>query len=379
MRHIGLLAFGTTVGILVPAATLHLTAGPEQRAKLIAAGDESLDLNGTHVAVSMDRRVVDTGESVKLKLVADKKVTVGVVVFGSSGTEGWRVPSPPVAVAHREITLQPDWTGHASKELGIKLTGANVRSGYNPFGTYTFYVMSPKAADRLADVHSRAGQPIPTGEIPDVGPGEELLWHVQGLADSAADKSPDRNMGDTAADDEEKAKTRDERLFTRGTVARIEAYTRPNDKSVALALPETTTVGKPFDVAIAITNPTKSAQHLKLTLAFPPIGSNSLEIKAEAIKSDTKELAFDIAKGETKRFTMPVTALAEGVLGVQARVECEQREDDDEDSKTLAKHQAELDRCRTQLSAGMSIGTFDAIEIKAREKEAPKTVAVTWP
>jgi len=273
MRNIGLLAFGTTVGILVPAAALHLTAGPKERAMLFAPGAESLDVNGTHVEVTLDRTIVDPDETVKLKLVGDKQVALGIVVMGSTGSEESRVPSPPVAVAHREVTLKPDWTGKASAEIAVKLKGARTRSYYNPFGAYTFYVMSTKAADRLADVRSNVGTRKPTDGIPDEAPGEEKMWQVLSLVREAAAKPDLAEINDVDpadAAEAEKAKDRDHKLFTQGSVARLEAYTRPVSKAVAIAAPDATPAGKPFDVGITVTNPSKRAQHLKVVLSFPP-------------------------------------------------------------------------------------------------------------
>src|SRR5258706_5182014 len=145
-------------------------------------------------------------------------------------------------------------------------------------------------------------------------------------------------------------------------------------------MPEGATVGKPFDVGITVTNPAKRALNVKVSLAFPPMGEQYLGMTDEALKIDEKDgVTIDLAKGETRHLDLHVTALLAGVLGIQAHVECERQEGDDEDEKQQKRFEADYDKCQEQLRSGMAIGTFDAIEIGPLQQEQPKTVAVTWP
>jgi hypothetical protein len=52
----GLLGFVATTAVLVPAATLSLVAGPEQRAKLFAPGAQTLAVDGARVTAKLDRK-----------------------------------------------------------------------------------------------------------------------------------------------------------------------------------------------------------------------------------------------------------------------------------------------------------------------------------
>src|SRR5437868_4637127 len=106
MRYLGIAAFGATVCIVTPL--IRPSAGPVERAKLFAPDSTELTVDGTPVKVALDKPFVDPGDTVKLTLTADKEVQVGIVVIGSSGNEGDRVPEPPRPVAHETVTLIPD-------------------------------------------------------------------------------------------------------------------------------------------------------------------------------------------------------------------------------------------------------------------------------
>jgi hypothetical protein len=101
--RIGLLGFVVTTAVLIPAATLSLVAGPEQRAKLFAPGVKAIALDGAHVEAKIRRRLVEPGEAIHLALTTDKRVQVGVVVFGQTSSAFDRVPNPPAGVAHETI------------------------------------------------------------------------------------------------------------------------------------------------------------------------------------------------------------------------------------------------------------------------------------
>jgi hypothetical protein len=258
MRNPGLVAFAVTAGILAPVVTLHLAAGPKQREMLFAPGANALDVAGSHITAVLDHRLVDPGETVHLDLTSEKAVEVGIVVFGSSGTEGERVPSPPLAVLHETVSL----AANATKHVALKLRGA--RSNYEPVGTYSIYVMSPKAADRLALLQRRAGPSIPTGEIPDMDTDTSKLFSV---------------IYKIGRDDLE---GNDAKLFGGTAVARLEAYTRALNPAIALELPETTPADRPFTVGVVLKNTSKHAQSVKVNLTFPRIDSEQLGLSGEA-------------------------------------------------------------------------------------------------
>src|SRR5215468_2091443 len=127
MRNIGLFSFGVTTCVLVPAAISRLAAGPQQVSKLVAPGAQTIQIGGATIEASLDRAMVDPGDSIHLKLTASeartKRIALGVVVYGSSGTEGGRVPNPPVAVAHDTVTLDINH-GKATRDVKLKLEGA---------------------------------------------------------------------------------------------------------------------------------------------------------------------------------------------------------------------------------------------------------------
>lgn len=299
MRSPGLVAFAVTAGILAPVVTLQLAAGPKQRAMMFAPGADAADIAGAHVTAVLDHRLVDPGEAVHLDLTSEKAVEVGIVVFGSSGTEGERVPSPPLAVLHETVWLE----AHQVKHVPLKLLGA--RSNYEPVGTYTIYLTSPKAADRLALLQRRAGPPVPnTGEIPDIDRDTAKLRSTLGLIGNDDAEGPDA------------------KLFGGTKVARLEAFTRAISPAISIAVPDTAAVGEPFTVRVTLKNTTQHAEQLKVNLAFPQIDNTQLALSGDAAKAETSDEIYALAKGETKRIELQVTPRLTGVIGIQATVDC---------------------------------------------------------
>jgi len=316
MRNVGLIAFGVTTALLVPAAVSRLVAGREQVAKLFAPGEDTLHLDdGGEVAVSLDRAIADPGETIHVQLAASqakgKHVTLGVVVLGSSGSEGDRVPSPPVGVVHERVTLDVDATGHATRDVAIKLRGA--QAGYEPFANYQILVMPPKAADRLERLRSRAGLIVePGGGIPSYNTsGEKFFrayWAIQG--------------GEAPEDDAE--------LFAPGKIARLDAHTRPLSKTIAIATPNTAPRGEPFTVMVSVTNPGKHAvEGVAVSLdsvdglldgrrkdRYAGLGTGAVTIEGGADK-------IDLAPHETRRVEFKVAAEALGTVGLYARATCD--------------------------------------------------------
>lgn len=337
MRHLGSIAFFATVGVLGPAALLHLDAGPEQRAKLFAPDSRSVTLDGTEVTASLDTAVVDQGGTVKLSLVAAKATTVGIVVMGTNGSEGERVPSPPTGVAHETVTLAMGPDGKAHAEVPLKLKGAE--ASWSPLATYTIYVLKPKAAARLERLRRNARPPIPTDEgIPDMGPGSEALFSVLWRINS-----PEPEFDNA----------RDAKLFD--GVARLEVYARPKEGAVTLRVPEHATRGEWFAVDVTVTNPTKKRlEDVTLSLETPQLGDAYRGIPGDHVETDAGGVEpFDLGPKQTKHLVIRVRAQAEGVVGLHARASC--------------------DECYATDS--LIHGSFDAVEIGAAE--GPAQVART--
>jgi len=315
MRNIGLIAFGVTTCVLVPAAVNMLTAGREQVAKLIAPSARTLELaDGAKVDVSLDRALLDPGDTIHVKLAASaataRHITLGVLVLGSTGTEEGRVPSPPVGVAHETVSLDVDATGHATKELPIRLRGA--RSPYQPFAHYTIYVMPPKAAAKLERLRGNARIiPDKDGGIPSYNQSGEkfmsLYWAIQ---------------NERATDD-------DDELFAPGKIVRLEAHTRPKGSSITIAAPDTAPLDGRFTVVVTIKNPGKRAlKGLTVTLdTLDGMLDEQLKDRYVGLADSTVTIEgddnkLDLAPHETRKLEFHVTAKAMGVVGLYARATC---------------------------------------------------------
>lgn len=315
MRNVGLIAFGVTMCVLVPAAVNRLTAGRAQVAKLFAPSARTLELDdGAKVDISLDRVLVDPGDAIHVKLVASaptaRHVTVGVLVLGSNGTEESRVPSPPVGVAHETVRLDVDATGHATKELPIRLRGA--RAQLDPFAHYTILVMPPKAADKLERLRSNARViPDPTGGIPSYNRSGEkfqtMYWAVK------SEQVPD-------GDDE---------LFGHGQIARLEAHTRPKGSSITITAPDTAPRDGKFTVVVTVKNPGKRPlAGLEVSLdTLEGILEHQLEDRYLGLAGSTVAIeagttTLDLAGHETKHVEFQVSASAAGVVGLYARARC---------------------------------------------------------
>jgi len=336
MRNLGLTAFVLTTCVLVPAAVHHLRAGHEQVIKFGAPDAQELSLGGAKIQAKLDHAVVDPGEAIHLELVASgatgKRLDVGVLVYGASGSEGDRVPSPPVAVAHETVSLPIDASGNGTKELAVALRGAAVNPySDSAFSHYTILVMAPKAADKLARLHRRT----------------KLIGGDEGIP--SYNESGDHFMrlyswgGDLEG---EEAK-----LFAEGAVARLAAHTRSINRAIAIEAPATTPVGQAFTVAVVVKNPSKkAATGLELRLETPAGVLEGSEGIGALVMPDSA--TFDLAAGETRRFELRVMPDEAGVLGLHARVVCEGDECEAADALT-------------------SSGTFDATEIVPAQIEEP--------
>ncbi len=299
MRNTGLVAFAVTVGILAPVVVLQLSAGPKQRQMLFAPGSNSLSINGVHIDATLDRFLVDPGESVHLDLTAPNRVEVGIVVLGSSGSEGARVPDPPIGVLEETVSLEPNVTKH----VALQLHGA--RNTYDLHANYTIYVMSTKAAAKLARTQRRAGPSIPTGDIPEMDGDTQKLFTL---------------TYEIGRDDIENAS--DAAMFGSTAVARFEAYTRAANPSISIEAPETAQVDAPTAIAVVLKNPSGHRQHVKVELTFPQFDDAYLGLPYDAVIAEKSDDVIELARGETKRVVLHVTAKRAGLIGVGASVEC---------------------------------------------------------
>lgn len=298
MRYLGLLAFGVTVGVLTPL--IRPDAGPDQAKKLIAANETELDVNGAHVKIAMQHPLAEEGGKVRVTLTATKNVTVGLVVMGSSGTEGSRVPEPPIAVGDKLVELQ----ANKPKDVDLRLTGAKHGYSDDGFGQYTIYVAGERAATRLATLSKKAGPNIPTGEIPDQDSDTSKLYSV--LSSIGSNQVP-----------EGKANA----VFQPNSVARLDAFTTKKSDEIRLKVPDTASRGQEFTVAVTVENPKgKTLKGLKLTLDMPRIG-DYVGIEDKAVMID-QPMTIDLKPHETKVVKMKVTSSLVGLVGLRASIDC---------------------------------------------------------
>ena len=344
MKTPGVTAFVLTTCVLVPAAVHHLRAGHEQVVKFGAPDAQELTLGGATIQATVDHAVVDPGESIHVKLAASgatgKRLDVGVLVYGSSGTEGDRVQSPPVAVAHQTVSLPIDASGSGAKELAVALRGAAPnRYSESPFSHYTVLVMAPKAADKLARLHRRAELVGGDEGIPYYNQSGEHFMRLYAWG------------GDPEGEDA--------KLFAEGAVARLAVHTRSVNPAIAIETPATTPVGQAFTVAVVVKNPSKkAATGLELSLDTPAGVLEEAEGISALVMPDSA--TFDLAAGEVRRFEFRVMPDEAGVLGLHARVACQGDECEAADALTAS-------------------GTFDATEIVAAPAAEPVAPAVETP
>lgn len=346
MTHHGLFAFALTTAVLVPAAAHYLSAGHDQVARFAAGTSGELALGGATVKTKLAHPLVDPNEPLKITLAASgakgKRLEVGLLVYGSSGDEGARVPSPPVGVAYKTVSIPLDGDGTGTTEIAIPLKGG-VSNQYDPqaFTSYEVLVMAPKAAEKLERLRRNAGF-IGDDEIPSYNKSGERFMSLY------------RWGGEKTGEDAT--------LFAEGAIVRLDAHTRAINPSIAITTPETTEVGKAFAVTIAVTNSTKKpVKGMELSLETPlGVVEDVVEDNAKATGISAlvmpEQTSFELGAGETKRFEFRVMPSDLGVLGLYARVACH-------GEACPEKHPL------------TSAGTFDATEIvKATVVEAPAPI-----
>lgn len=313
MKHHGLFAFALTTAVLVPAAAHYLSAGHDQVARFAAGNSGELRLGGATVQTTLAHPLVDPGEPLKIKLAASgvkgKRLEVGLLVYGSSGDEGSRVPSPPRGIAYRTVSIPVDAEGTGATELAIPLKGAGTNAYYpQAFTGYQVLVMSPKAAERLERLRRNSGFAGDEDEgIPYYNTAGEKFMALYG---NYADKTGE-----------------DATLFAEGAVVRLDAHTRAINPAIAIHTPDTTEVGKAFTVAIAVTNSTKkpvTGMELSLETPLGVVEDVEEDNKAKGLSALVvpEQAEFTLGAGETKRFEFRVMPSDVGVLGLYARVAC---------------------------------------------------------
>ncbi len=331
MRKVGLVAFCITTGVLVPAALHQLTAGPEQVARLIAPGASAITIDGATIAASVDRSIVDAGGQVHVSLTsrapAGQRVTVDVLVYEATGSNGGRVSNPPDRLARKTVTLD----GGAAQVVAFTLPGfrGQEMDGRAAFGDYTIFVMRPALATAFETLRHRAAKVANRMDDDSgrYGDFETAFWQAGRPPEEGADPAAPV-------------------LGKPGEIARLQVQTRAGDSPVALKVPDTATVGQPFTVAITVTNPTrKTLAHVNVSLGVPQLLQGEyLGLKDDQVAIADSTLTIGLKPRETRVIEFRVTARARGTLGLYAQTTCE----------TDTEWQA---------CAAVSDGQLDAIEV----------------
>jgi hypothetical protein len=362
MRH-GLVAFGITTAVLVPAALDRLDAGSAQVAMLVAPGARTVELGGIAIDVGLDRAIVEAGGTLRITLTAfgavERKVTVAVLVMESVGSADSRVETPPNRVARELVTFAPGTTD-TIRTVDVVLRGqapSSVMDGAPPFGRYTVLVMAPAAADRLEKLRRRA---VRVADPMEDDGGRYGTW-------SRAYDGIGRELDDLSGDDELAA---DEAALARvigapNETARLDVVTRPRGGTVDVRVPDTATVGTPYPVTVTVRNPGQDTlDHVVVSLGQPPLyGFELAGLTDRQLTFAPDSATIELGPRETKQVTFQVTASAAGVAGLYASTTC------DEDT--------DWDACAPIIG-----GQLDATEIVAPTEPAaaaPTTIAAAAP
>ena len=316
MRNVGLLAFGVTSLVLVPAVLHELTAGPQQIAKLVEPGASSLVIGDATIDVSTDRALVDPGAPVHVTLRATapkaEKVTASVLVLEQLGTYNGRVPQPPNRVMLETVTLDAAPGGGAAKELAIKLPG-NRNVDQMQLAQYAILVMPPRSAEKLDKLRRGAKR---EGNAPGFEPMEspsprhgaynEFYYRLFNPADDEEERTPAR-------------------------AARLDVMTRPRTSAVAIRAPERAVVGEEITVVVQVTNPTKRRiPELSVQLQQPEIYRDDYRgLDFAHVSLSTESASLALGPRETKQVEFHLTANQAGTLGLWASISCSECEYDE--------------------------------------------------
>ena len=344
MRNAGLIAFSVTTCVLVPAAIHQISAGKEQIAKLSAPREDTFELRGAKVKVALDRYMLDPGESLKIQIAATeatgKTLEVGVLVLGSNGTEGDRVPTPPNGVAFRILKL-PVKDGVATGDMTVALKGSS-QGRWQPFGHYEVLVGEPNAIEKLENLRRRSDlvgdDEIGIPSLNRAGSTFMGLYRGWGIPDEEA-QSPDLE----------------------GKLARLDAHTRPKSSAVALTVPDTASVEKPFLVSVTVTNPGRRAmKNLEVNLSGQStFSAEYVDPVPSRITVRPDKRAIDLAPHETRTVEFEITPSEAGVIGLYANASCVI----DYENETACKDVQAL-----------QLGAFDATEVRPVDDKAPAVV-----
>lgn len=321
MRKVGMLAFGVTSAVLIPAVLHELTAGPQQIAKLVAPDASSIQIGDATIDISADRAIADPGEAVHVTLRATapkaEKVSVGVLVLESMGTYNGRVEQPPNRVSLETYTLDAAPGGGEARELAIKLPG-NRKLGQMQLGRYTVLVMTPKTAQKLDQLRrgaQREGASPRWDPMESESPRHDAYHSLYYALTRTDEPEPDVDDEDEAA----KAPVPEH-------AARLDIMTRPANSAVAIVAPERAVVGEELTVVVKVTNPTKRrVKGLTVQLQQPgDIYRDSYQgLDFEQVSLSTESASLALAPRETKQVAFHLTAKQAGTLGLWASISCD--------------------------------------------------------
>jgi hypothetical protein len=302
---IGVLTFGVTTSLLVPAALHVLDAGPKQVAKLMAPDSQSLTIGDTKIDVLLDKSFAKRGDIVKLKLVSsgDKPVTVSVLELESEGSGGGRVVLPPSRVARENVTIPANGTRELT--FHVRAKRASEMEGIDSFGRDMFVVMAPAAASRFDRLRGSAMSKNPLmGEAPDYEAFMNV-WNRIGGDDADGDDSPPANAA--------------------SSVARVDVLTRSESSTVSIKSPDTMALGKSFPVVVTVKNPTQHRlEGVEVRLqSHPDMIAGAYQGLADSMVTITGETKVDLAPHQSRTVEFQVTATAAGTLGLFATTRCE--------------------------------------------------------
>lgn len=296
MKRIGLVSFAVTTGVLVPTALHTLTAGPDQVAKLVAPGSSSITVDGTKIAISVDKAIADAGDSVALTLTSTgtTATTVTVLMLESTGTSGGRVETPPNRVARHTITIPPN----ATKTLAMTMRGRRGLDlgGPEVYGTYTILVMPPQAARTL----------------------DKLRVAASGI-DPMRDSDPEHKHD----------AFREAYAAKADSVARLQVHTRPHDSPVSIKTPAKHAVNDPFVVSVTVNNTTKkpwTSASVRLSTAPFELREGYRGLAEDDATIDEPSVAIDVPAHHSKTVTFRVTATELGTVGLEAEMTCNECE-----------------------------------------------------
>jgi hypothetical protein len=336
MHKAGVLAFGITTALLVPATIHVLSAGPAQIQKLVAPDASTIHVGAAKVHVAADRAIIDAGGTVHVTLTAasekDETVKLAIVVLESRGSDGGRVELPPKVIANDTVALAVK-DGKAEHTLAYALRGyrGDEMDGGDAYGHYTIFVMQPKTAAALDKMRKRAAA------VDD--PMEDAKGTYGAFEEAYYDLGKD---GSTLGGPDQ--------------VARIDVNTLSPERAVSIVAEDTATVGDDIAVTVRVKNPTKYALD-EVVVALQP-GQGELEghyaglPEDAATVDDNPNSTIAMKAHETRDVVFHVHATAAGTLGLYATARC--------DSDACATHHVD-----EKLTDG-SLGAIDILPSQPR-------------